>query len=76
MVSWFGLYGPRGLPPEVTQRLNEALNKVLRSPEMAARFAQLGIESGGGSPAAFAAMVAQDTAQWRRLGKEANIKLN
>lgn len=76
VVSWFGLYGPRGMPPALALRINEALNKVLRSPEMASRFAQLGIEAGSGSPAAFAAMVAADTAQWRKLGKETHIQLH
>ncbi|MBB3014047.1 Bug family tripartite tricarboxylate transporter substrate binding protein [Cupriavidus alkaliphilus] len=76
VVSWFGLYAPRGLTPELTLRINEEVNKALRSPEMASRFANLGIESGSGSPAAFASMVADDTAQWRRLGKESKIKLN
>jgi tripartite-type tricarboxylate transporter receptor subunit TctC len=48
----------------------------MRSPEVAARFASLGIEPGTGSPAEFAAMVAKDTARWSALGKQLNIKLD
>lgn len=76
VVSWFGLYAPRGLPPELALRINEEVNRVLRSPEMVARFANLGIDPGSGSPVQFAAMVAEDTARWSRHAKETKIKLN
>lgn len=76
VVSWFGLYAPRGLPPQLTQRINEEVNKVLRAPDMTARFANLGIEPGAGSAAAFAAMVAADTDRWARLATELKIQID
>jgi tripartite-type tricarboxylate transporter receptor subunit TctC len=76
VVSWFGLYAPRGLPPELARRINEEVNKVLQAPEMTSRFAAMGIEPGRGSAADFAAMVAADTAQWSRLAKELDIKVD
>lgn len=33
-VGWYGLFGPAGLPAEITQRLNAAVNKVLATPDM------------------------------------------
>jgi tripartite-type tricarboxylate transporter receptor subunit TctC len=74
--SWFGLYGPRGIPPQIAKRINEEVNKILQSPEMVARFASLGIEPGRGSNADFAAMVAADTTRWSRLAKELKIQLD
>lgn len=77
VLSWFGLYAPRGLPPELAMRINEEVNKVLRSPQIAARFVSLGLEPArGGSPADFAAMVAKDTARWSALAKQFDIKLD
>jgi tripartite-type tricarboxylate transporter receptor subunit TctC len=76
VLSWFGLYGPRGMSPELARRINEQVNKVLQSPEMVARFQQLGIDPGRGSAADFAAMVAKDSAQWGALVKQRNIKLD
>jgi tripartite-type tricarboxylate transporter receptor subunit TctC len=77
VLSWFALYGPRGMSPELVKRINEEFNKVLRSPEMAARFAALGLEPArGGSSAELAAMVAKDTARWGALAKQFNIKLD
>jgi len=76
VLSWFGLYAPRGLPPQLARRINEEVNKVLRSPEMAARFAALGIEPGRGSPEEFAAAVAADTARWSKVVKEQKIRMD
>lgn len=76
VISWFGLYAPRNLPPQLAQRINEEVNKVLMSPDMAARLVALGVEAGHGSPADFATMVATDTARWTRLAKDLNIQLD
>jgi len=74
VMSWFGLYAPRGLPPELQRKINEEVIKVMARPEIAARFAQLGIEPGKGSAADFAKMVAADRAKWTELVKQRHIK--
>ncbi|MBI2744951.1 MAG: tripartite tricarboxylate transporter substrate binding protein [Burkholderiales bacterium] len=56
-VTWFGVYGPRGLPPEIVARVNQAVNAALAEPELKERFARLGAETTGGTPQAFAAVV-------------------
>lgn len=76
VLSWFGLYGPRGMPPQLVRRINEEVNKVLQSPEIRSRFAGLGIEPARGSPSDFAAMVANDTARWGGLAKEIKLKVD
>jgi tripartite-type tricarboxylate transporter receptor subunit TctC len=76
VVSWFGLYAPKGLPPALALRINEEVNKVLKSPEMVARFAALGVDAGKGSSAEFAAMVAADTERWSKLAKERQIQID
>lgn len=76
VLTWFGLYGPRGMSPQLAQRINEEVNKVLQSPEMAARFATLGIEPARGSAADFAKMVASDTVRWGRVAKELRLKVD
>ena len=75
-TSWFGLYAPRGLPADLARRINEEVNKVLRSPDVAARFTALGIEAGTGSGADFAAMVARDTAHWTKVVRDNKIKVD
>lgn len=76
VTSWFGLYAPRGMPPEVTKKISDEVNKVLRSPEIVAKFASMGIEANPGSPTDFANMVAKDTQRWRGVVRDAKIKLD
>ena len=75
-VSWFGIYGPRGMSPELTQRIHAAVSKVIESPEMLERLKSMGLEPGRGTAADFAAMVAADSARWGRVVKERNIKVD
>jgi tripartite-type tricarboxylate transporter receptor subunit TctC len=76
VISWFGLYAPKGLAPDLQKRINEEVVKVLNTPEMTARFAGLGIEPGKGTPVEFAAMVAADRARWTEVVKVRDIKAN
>jgi tripartite-type tricarboxylate transporter receptor subunit TctC len=71
--TWFGLYGPKGLPQEVTTRINQALNATLQDKELVERLAKLGAEPGGGTPEAFAKLVADDAATWGKLIRERKI---
>lgn len=75
-VTWFGLYGPRGLPPELAARLNEVVNGVLAEPEVRERLARMGAEPTGGSAAAFARRVQAETLKWARLAAERGIRLD
>lgn len=72
-VTWFGLYGPRGLPAEVVTRVNQAVNAALSDADVKDRFARLGAETAGGTPAAFASMVQAETAKWKKIIAERKI---
>jgi tripartite-type tricarboxylate transporter receptor subunit TctC len=72
-VTWFGVFGPRGMSPEIVQRLNAEINAVLKSPEFQDRLRVLGFDAAGGTPADFARLVADDAAKWSKLIKERRI---
>jgi tripartite-type tricarboxylate transporter receptor subunit TctC len=72
-ATWFGVFGPKGLPADVTQRLNTEINAVLKSPEFIERLKALGYDAAGGTPQQFAQVVAADTAKWARLIRERQI---
>jgi tripartite-type tricarboxylate transporter receptor subunit TctC len=74
--TWFGLYGPKSLPPELIARLNEAANQSLADADARERLARLGIEPAGGTPEQFARMVAADLAKWKTIVVERKITLN
>jgi tripartite-type tricarboxylate transporter receptor subunit TctC len=70
-----GLMAPAGTPREIIDRLNAAVVKVVNQPAVKARFAELGADTIGNSPAEFAAYVKDDYAKWYKVVKDANIKV-
>ncbi|WP_256977184.1 Bug family tripartite tricarboxylate transporter substrate binding protein [Bordetella genomosp. 10] len=74
--SWFGLMAPAGTPPAVVERLNTALNKALKDPELRATYEKSGfvLPPADNSPKAFGAFVAAETAKWAKVVKQANLK--
>ena len=67
--TWFGLFGPAGLPPETTRRLNRAFVDALATPELKARLAALMAEPMPGTPAEFGAFVRRELAKYRGVVK-------
>jgi tripartite-type tricarboxylate transporter receptor subunit TctC len=74
-VTWFGVYGPKGLPAEIVARVNTGLNQALAEADVKDRLAQLGIEPAGGTPQQFAAMVARDRAKWKKIIDDRKLTL-
>src|ERR1700722_10622302 len=72
---WFGISGPKGIPPEIVAKLNTAVNAVLAKPELKARFHDLGGEVMPMSPAEFGKLVADETAKWAKVVKSAGLKV-
>ena len=66
-VTWFGLYGPKNMPADLTARINQAANAALADADVKERFFRLGAEPTGGSPLAFAAMVKADSTKWKKI---------
>jgi len=44
LSGWFGMYAPKGTPPEIVTRLNTAMVQALAEPDVRRRFAELGID--------------------------------
>lgn len=53
-VVWYGILGPRGMPPAVVQRLSSEIAKALESPQMIAQIESIGAEPSYQSPEVFA----------------------
>ena len=75
-TTWFGLFGPKGLPAEVVTRVNTAANQVLKDPEVIDKLTRLGIEPVGGTPAQFTAMLGTELAKWKKIIQERKITLD
>lgn len=72
-MTWFGMYGPKGMPAELAARVNAAVNQALQDPDVKDRLARLGIEPVGGTPQAFAAMLDADRAKWKKIIDERKL---
>ena len=72
--TWIGVFLPAGTPPAIVQKLNEAVNKSLQSPDMRERLDALAFEPVGGSPQQFSAYVKAEIAKWGKVVREGNIK--
>ena len=73
--TWFGLFGPRGLPADVVARVNAAANQVLKDADAIDRLTRLGIEPVGGTPVQFTSMLATESAKWKKIIQERKITL-
>jgi tripartite-type tricarboxylate transporter receptor subunit TctC len=70
----YGIFLPARASPALVSRLHAAVDATVRSPDVAAKFTELGADPQFGTPSEFAAYVADDLAKWARLAKEAGLK--
>lgn len=75
MVSWYGLWGPAGLPADVVGKLHEAVRKAIDSPRVKQVLSEQSFVGKGTAPEAFAAYVRAEHAKYAKLIKAANITI-
>jgi tripartite-type tricarboxylate transporter receptor subunit TctC len=73
VIHWYGIWGPKGMPPGVVARLNGEIARILGTEEMKARAKSEGLDIAGGPPEALGAVIRRDVEKWRRVIKEAKI---
>ncbi len=71
----YGVFLPAGAAPSLVDKLHDAVTSTIRSPEVARQFTELGADPQFGTPAEFAAYVAADFDKWKRLAKDADLKI-
>jgi tripartite-type tricarboxylate transporter receptor subunit TctC len=64
---WFGVLAPAGTPPTIVSTLNAAINEGLKSAEVRASLAELGLESKVGTPQDFAAALSEQAHDWKTV---------
>ena len=72
--AWWAILAPAKTPPEIVKRMNEELNKALKSPEIAARLAGQGITVIGGSPEIARTFIDKQLDIWSKVVRDNNIK--
>lgn len=71
---WFGMWAPAGTPKAIITRLNQAIARILRQPEVLERLRTDGLEPVGSTPEEFARVIARDIVTWSKVVKAGNIK--
>jgi tripartite-type tricarboxylate transporter receptor subunit TctC len=72
--TWYGLYGPKGMPPAVIAKLNATLNEMLTEPMIRERLGKIGAVVKGSTPAEFAQLMAAEHAKWSKVREAAGIE--
>ena len=72
-VSWYGLWAPRNLPPDVSAFLQDASRKVLALPEVKQRLLELGFDPIGSSSDHFAKYIDAEMAKYAQIIRDAKI---
>jgi tripartite-type tricarboxylate transporter receptor subunit TctC len=73
--NFTGLVGPAGMPADAVAKVHAAAVKALATPLVRERFASLGVQPVGDTPAQFAATIRDDLARWSKVIKAAGIKV-
>jgi tripartite-type tricarboxylate transporter receptor subunit TctC len=74
-VSWYGLWGPKGMPAEITAKLQRSVAAVLAEPGTKEKLSALGFEAIGSTPDDFAKYIETEMARYGQIIRDANIKV-
>ncbi len=72
--TWYGLWGPKGLSKEVTDKLANEVARILKLPDVKERYAALGAEPVGNTPEEFAAYCKSELLKWAKVVKDSGAK--
>jgi tripartite-type tricarboxylate transporter receptor subunit TctC len=72
--QWWGMFAPPATSPEVIDKLNMVVAKIISDADLKARFAADGAEPAGGSPRDFAEFFKADYEKWGRVVRETGVR--
>lgn len=75
-VSWFALFGPAHMPKAVTDKLSAEVGKIMKSPEVSKKLAEIGLEPAPGTPAELAAYQQREIAKWAKVVKDSGATVD
>jgi tripartite-type tricarboxylate transporter receptor subunit TctC len=75
LLSWYGLWGPAGMPAPVVQRLAAAVEVAKANTALQARFQELSFVTVPSTPAEFAVVIRKDIEKVKAIVADANIRV-
>jgi tripartite-type tricarboxylate transporter receptor subunit TctC len=74
VATWYGLFAPAKVSPDIIERLNAEVVKFMGAPDAVSQLNKVGLDPAANSPAEFAKFVRAETEKWARVIRAANIK--
>jgi tripartite-type tricarboxylate transporter receptor subunit TctC len=74
-VQWYGVVGPANLPAPIVKRLNDEIDKLLQSPDLAERLSGEALQPMPMTPEQFGQYMRDDIAKWSKLAKDRGIQI-
>jgi len=74
--TWYGLFGPAGMPADIVRKLHADLEKALQIPEIANNLIAQGWDITASPPERFSVVLQSEFDRWSAVVKRANIKAN
>ncbi|MDO8277695.1 MAG: tripartite tricarboxylate transporter substrate binding protein BugE [Burkholderiaceae bacterium] len=75
-MAYYGIYGPKGLPKEVVDKINAGVRKALEDPAVRKRIEDTGSLIVGGTPEQFAAQIRAEFDVYKKVVESAKLKLD
>ena len=76
VTSWYGIFGPAGLPAGIVKRLHTELTAALKDPAILQRLSAVGAEPSGKGPEEFGRFVREEIASWAKVVKASGATVN
>lgn len=76
MPYWYGYIAPASTPRPIIDKLNVALNEIMKEPEINKKLIDMGVDPMGGTPEQMTEVIDRDTARWGKVIKDANITID
>jgi tripartite-type tricarboxylate transporter receptor subunit TctC len=73
MTSWWGMFGPAGIPQPIVTQLNTELTRILKTAEVQKTFATLGVDAATSTPQELSAMIKVEVAKYAKLIQKIGI---
>lgn len=74
VTTWYGLFGPKGMPKPAVAKLNKALNEMLEEATVRERLIKAGVLVKGSTPEQFHQFMASEYAKWTKVRQAANLE--
>ena len=74
VTSWYGVFGPAGLPADIVAKLNSEIGSAVTAPDVKERLAALGAEPSVKAPDEFARYVRQEITKWAKVVGDSGAK--